>query len=68
MVMQAKKSIGEVLVERGVITEEQLQQAREVQKSAPGDLGADHSGSSDLLRKKMSRRPARQRWGCSSWT
>ena len=39
MVMQAKKSIGEVLVERGVITEDQLQEAREVQKSAPGDLG-----------------------------
>ena len=39
MVMQAKKSIGEVLVERGAITEEQLQQAQEVQKSAPGDLG-----------------------------
>ena len=39
MVMQAKKSIGEVLVERGAITEAQLQEAREVQKSAPGDLG-----------------------------
>ncbi len=39
MVMQAKKSIGEVLVERGALSEEQLQQAREVQKSAPGDLG-----------------------------
>ena len=39
MVMQAKKSIGEVLVERGAISEEQLEQAREVQKSAPGDLG-----------------------------
>ncbi len=39
MVMQAKKSIGEVLVERGVLTEEKLQEAREVQKSAPGDLG-----------------------------
>ena len=39
MVMQAKKSIGEVLVERGAITESQLQEAREVQKSAPGDLG-----------------------------
>jgi len=39
MVMQAKKSIGEVLVERGAATEEQLQQAREVQKSAPGDIG-----------------------------
>ncbi len=39
MVMQAKKSLGEVLVERKTITEEQLQQAHEVQKSAPGDLG-----------------------------
>jgi type IV pilus assembly protein PilB len=39
MAMQAKKSIGEVLVERGAITEVQLQEAREVQKSAPGDLG-----------------------------
>jgi len=50
MVMQAttsgsggsssKKSIGEVLVERGVLTEQQLQQAREMQKVTPGDLGA----------------------------
>ena len=39
MVMQAKKSIGEVLVERGAITEGQLQQAREMQKVTPGDLG-----------------------------
>ncbi len=39
MVMQAKKSIGEVLVERGAITEGQLQEAREVQKVTPGDLG-----------------------------
>jgi type IV pilus assembly protein PilB len=39
MVMQ-KKSLGEVLVEKNVISEEQLRQAREVQKSAPGDLGA----------------------------
>jgi len=39
MVMQAKKSIGEVLVERGVLTEQQLDDARNVQKSAPGDLG-----------------------------
>ena len=39
MVMQAKKSIGEVLVERGAITERQLQEAREVQKVTPGDLG-----------------------------
>jgi len=38
MVMQ-KKSLGEVLVEKGVISQEQLKQAREVQKSAPGDLG-----------------------------
>ncbi|MBV9852450.1 MAG: Flp pilus assembly complex ATPase component TadA [Armatimonadetes bacterium] len=34
-----KKSLGDVLVERGVISAEQLRQAREVQKSAPGDLG-----------------------------
>ncbi len=40
MVMQAKKSIGEVLVERGVLTEQQLDEARNVQKSAPGDLGS----------------------------
>ena len=33
------KSLGDVLVERGVISQEQLRQAREVQKSAPGDLG-----------------------------
>ncbi len=39
MVMQAKKTIGEVLVERGVLTEQQLDEARNVQKSAPGDLG-----------------------------
>ena len=39
MVMQAKKSIGEVLIERGVLTEQQLQEAREVQKVTPGDLG-----------------------------
>ncbi len=39
MVMQAKKNIGEVLVDKGVLTPEQLQQAHEVQKSAPGDLG-----------------------------
>ena len=39
MAMPSKKSIGEVLIERGVITEEQHDQAREVQKSAPGDLG-----------------------------
>ena len=40
MVMQAKKSIGEVLVERGALTEQQLQEAREVQKVTPGDLGS----------------------------
>ncbi len=39
MVMQAKKSIGEVLVERGVLSETQLNDAREVQKVTPGDLG-----------------------------
>ena len=39
MVMQAKKSIGEVLIERGVLSEQQLDDARNVQKSAPGDLG-----------------------------
>ncbi len=33
------KSLGDVLVDRGVISQEQLLQAREVQKSAPGDLG-----------------------------
>jgi type IV pilus assembly protein PilB len=33
-----KKSFGEVLVEKGVISQEQLRQAREVQKTAPGDL------------------------------
>ncbi|MGO8672354.1 MAG: GspE/PulE family protein [Capsulimonadaceae bacterium] len=34
-----KKSLGEVLVERGVISQPQLQQAREAQKTAPQDLG-----------------------------
>ena len=34
-----KKSLGEFLVEKAVITEDQLRQAKEVQKSAPGDLG-----------------------------
>ena len=38
MVMQ-KKPLGEVLVEKGVITQEQYQQAKDVQKTAPGDLG-----------------------------
>jgi type IV pilus assembly protein PilB len=33
------KSLGDVLVDRGVISTDQLRQAREVQKSAPGDLG-----------------------------
>ena len=33
------KSLGDVLVDRSVISQEQLRQAREVQKSAPGDLG-----------------------------
>jgi len=33
-----KKSFGEVLVDKGVISQEQLRQAREVQKTAPGDL------------------------------
>ncbi len=34
-----RKSLGEILVSKGVITEDQLRQAQEVQKSAPGDLG-----------------------------
>ena len=34
-----KKTLGEVLVSKGVITEDQLKQALEVQKTAPGDLG-----------------------------
>src|SRR5579883_1500999 len=38
MVMQ-KKSLGEVLVGKGTISEDQLRQALDVQKSAPGDLG-----------------------------
>jgi type IV pilus assembly protein PilB len=38
MVMQ-KKSLGEILVETGVLSQEKYQQAKEVQKSAPGDLG-----------------------------
>jgi hypothetical protein len=33
------KSLGDVLVDRGVISQEQLLQARDAQKSAPGDLG-----------------------------
>ncbi len=39
MVMQ-KKSLGEILVEKGILSEEKLLQAKEVQKSAPGDLGS----------------------------
>ncbi len=39
MVMQ-KKSLGEILVEKGVLSEEKLLQAKEVQKTAPGDLGS----------------------------
>ncbi len=38
MVMQ-KKSLGEILVEKGVLSQEKFRQAKEVQKSAPGDLG-----------------------------
>ncbi len=39
MVMQ-KKSLGEILVEKGLLSDEKLLQAKEVQKSAPGDLGS----------------------------
>ena len=35
----AKKDIGELLIEAQVITPEQLKEGKEVQKSAPGDLG-----------------------------
>ena len=35
----ARKDLGEALVEKNVITAEQLSQAREVQRSAPGDIG-----------------------------
>ncbi len=38
MVMQ-KKSLGEILVEKGVLSQEKYRQAKEVQKSAPGDFG-----------------------------
>jgi type IV pilus assembly protein PilB len=38
MVMQ-KKSLGEILVEKGVLSQEKFKQAKEVQKSAPGDFG-----------------------------
>ncbi len=34
-----RKSIGDILVEKNFITAEQLSQAKDVQKSAPGDLG-----------------------------
>lgn len=35
----ARKELGEALVEKGKITAEQLAEAREVQRSAPGDIG-----------------------------
>ncbi len=35
----ARKDLGEVLVAKGTITAEQLTQARDVQRSAPGDIG-----------------------------
>jgi type IV pilus assembly protein PilB len=38
MVMQ-KKSLGDYLIEKGLLTEEKLASAREVQKSTTGDLG-----------------------------
>jgi type IV pilus assembly protein PilB len=34
-----KKTLGEILVAKGVITEDQLRQAQEVQKASPGDIG-----------------------------
>lgn len=34
-----RKDLGDALVAKGVITAEQLGQAREVQRSAPGDIG-----------------------------
>jgi type IV pilus assembly protein PilB len=34
-----RKDIGELLIEAGVITPEQLNEAKETQKSAPGDMG-----------------------------
>lgn len=34
-----RKDIGELLTEAGVMTQEQLNEAKEAQKSAPGDLG-----------------------------
>ncbi len=38
MVM-TRRDIGEILVSKKIITEEQLKQAKEAQRSAPGDLG-----------------------------
>ena len=38
MVM-AKKDLGEILVAKGIITAEQLSQARDAQRAAPGDIG-----------------------------
>jgi type IV pilus assembly protein PilB len=35
----ARKGVGEILIEKGFITPAQLTQARDVQKSAPGDIG-----------------------------
>ena len=35
----ARKDLGEALVAKGVMTADQLNQAREVQRSAPGDIG-----------------------------
>ena len=35
----ARRDLGEALVAKGVITAEQLAEAREVQRSAPGDIG-----------------------------
>jgi type IV pilus assembly protein PilB len=35
----ARKDLGEALVAKGTISAEQLKQAREVQRSAPGDIG-----------------------------
>jgi hypothetical protein len=34
-----RKGIAEILLDKGLITQEQLAQARDVQKNAPGDLG-----------------------------
>ena len=35
----AKKDLGEILAAKGIITAEQLSEARDVQRSAPGDIG-----------------------------